>query len=125
MLSAKWYFRLQQYQVKQINPKMVSAIVNAIGFVLYTSLHWAYWAFDWDFVNSCFKCFFLNENIFISIKISLKFVLKSPTWQQVNIVLGNAFALYRWPAITWTNVDPRCMMTYDGCNKDMTPLQNT
>ena len=32
----------------------------------------------WIFIDDIFKCIFLNDNVWISIKISLKFVLKGP-----------------------------------------------
>ena len=45
------------------------------------------------FADDIFKCIFLNENVWISIKISLKFVPKGP--------INNIPALVQ--AITWTN----------------------
>ena len=49
-----------------------------------------------------FKCVFLNENEWISLKISLKFV---PKGQQYSIIgSDNGLAPARRQAIIWTNV---------------------
>ena len=45
-----------------------------------------------------FKCILLNENFKISIRISLKFVPRSP--------INNEPALFQAMAWCWTNVDP-------------------
>ena len=47
------------------------------------------------FPDDIFKCIFLNENIWISIKFSLKFVPKGP--------INNIPALVQIMAIIWTN----------------------
>ena len=52
-----------------------------------------------------FRCIFLNENDRIPIRISLKFVLKSPINNKPALVLGNGLAPNRRQAITWTNAD--------------------
>ena len=49
--------------------------------------------------DDTFKCFFLNENDRIPIRIWLKFVLRS-------IGLGNGLEPNRRQAITWTNDNP-------------------
>ena len=46
-----------------------------------------------------FKSIFFNENVWMSIKISLKFVPKGP----VNIGSDNGLVLSRQQAIIWTN----------------------
>ena len=48
-----------------------------------------------------FKCNFLNENDRILIRISVKFVPRSP-----SIGSGNGLALNRRQAITWANAGP-------------------
>ena len=45
------------------------------------------------FADDIFKCIFLNENVWISLKFSLKFVPRV----QINNILA------RWQAIIWTN----------------------
>ena len=53
----------------------------------------------WHFSDDIFRCIFMNENICILIKISLKFVPKGP--------IDNSLALvYRQQAIIWNNADP-------------------
>ena len=47
------------------------------------------------FADDIFKCIFLNENVWIPIKISLKFVPKGP--------INNIPAPARRQAIIWTN----------------------
>ena len=54
------------------------------------------------FPDAIFQCIFLNENIWISIKISLKFVPKGTT-EYSSIGLDNGLAPDRWQAIIWTN----------------------
>ena len=58
-----------------------------------------------------FKRIFLNENIWISNKISLKYVLWVLIDQYVSIGSGNGLAPSRRQAIIWTNADPvhRCI----------------
>ena len=46
------------------------------------------------------NAFFANSNIWISIKISLKFVPKGPV---NNIGSDNGLVLASWQAIIWTN----------------------
>ena len=41
---------------------------------------------DANLADVIFKCIFLNENIWISIKISLSFVLKNPIDSQLALV---------------------------------------
>ena len=57
--------------------------------------------------DDSFKCIFVNENIWISIKIWLKFVPKG----RINILYSNigsnnGLAPTRRQAIIWTNADP-------------------
>ena len=47
-----------------------------------------------------FKCIFLNENVQVSVKISLKFV---PIWQYPSFGSDDGLALARRQAIIWTN----------------------
>ena len=56
------------------------------------------------FPDDIFKWIFLNENVLISIKISLKFVPKGP----INISIGsdNDLAPARRQTISWTNDNP-------------------
>ena len=55
---------------------------------------------DRHFTDDTFKCFFLNENVWISIKISLMFVPKDPF---NDIGLDNGLAPTMRQAIIWTN----------------------
>ena len=64
------------------------------------------------FTNDIFKCIFLNENVRISIKISLMFVPKVrinniPEKKKKNSSIGsdNGLAPTRGQAIIWTNDD--------------------
>ena len=54
------------------------------------------------FLDDIFKGIFLNENVWISIKILLNFVPKGPI---NNSIIGSHIALApaRWQAIVWTN----------------------
>ena len=52
------------------------------------------------FPNNIFKCIFFYENVWISIKISLKFVPKVPIDNKPTLVQIMA---WHWPAIIWTN----------------------
>ena len=45
------------------------------------------------FPDDIFKCIFLNENVYISIKISLKFVPKDPINKNPALVLIMAWCL--------------------------------
>ena len=54
------------------------------------------------FTDDVFECNFLNKKISISIRISMKFVLKVPTDNNSALVQEMA----RRQAITWTNADP-------------------
>ena len=54
------------------------------------------------FPHDIYKWIFLNENIWISIKISLKFVLRGPI-NNVNIGSDNGLVLTWQQAIIWTN----------------------
>ena len=58
------------------------------------------------FPDDIFKCIFLNENEWISIKLSLKFV---PNWQYSITGSDNGLGSSRRQAIIWTN---------DGCITD-------
>ena len=49
------------------------------------------------------KCIFLKENVWIPIKISLKFVTKGPIDNIFSIGLDNGLAPTRRQAIIWTN----------------------
>ena len=51
------------------------------------------------FADNIFKCIFLNENVSIWIKISLKFVPKGPINNTPALVQMIAW----WQAIIWTN----------------------
>ena len=58
------------------------------------------------FADDIFKCLFLNEDVWISIEISLKFVAKGP----INNITGiysiasdNGLAPTKRQAIVWTN----------------------
>ena len=53
-----------------------------------------------------FKCIFLNENGRIAIRISLKFVPRSPIDNKASIGSGNGLASNRRQVNTWTNADP-------------------
>ena len=52
-----------------------------------------------------FRCIFINENYWIPIRISLKFVPRMFIWQQTSIGSGNGLALNRRQGIIWTNAD--------------------
>ena len=54
------------------------------------------------FSEDTFKCIFLNENIWILLNISLKFVPKA-NWQHSSIGSNNGLASSRRQAIVWTN----------------------
>ena len=56
--------------------------------------------------NTIFKCIFLNDNFWISNKISLKGCMLGSNWQFPNIGLDNGLAPNRWQAIIWSNDDP-------------------
>ena len=62
------------------------------------------------FADDVFKCIFLNENIWISNRISLIMFIEmrslGSNWQYVSIGSDNGLALSRWQAIIWTNADP-------------------
>ena len=55
------------------------------------------------FAASIFKCIFLNENVWISIKISLKFVLKGPFDTMPALVQIYGLTQDRQQAIIWNN----------------------
>ena len=63
-----------------------------LKFFLMSFKHWPRWNGQ-HFADSIFKCIFSNENVLISIKISLKFVPKGP--------INNIPALLRW----WLGAD--------------------
>ena len=63
------------------------------------------------FADDIFKCIFFYENVWIFIKISLKFAPKGPVYI-VNIGLGNGLVSNRHQAITWTNDDPFQLCIY-------------
>ena len=50
-----------------------------------------------------FKCTFVNENVRILIKISLKFAPIGPINNMPALALNNGLALTRQQAIIWTN----------------------
>ena len=52
-----------------------------------------------------FKCIFLNENAWISIKISLKFVTKGPNENYSRIGSDDGLVPSRRQAIIWANED--------------------
>ena len=56
--------------------------------------------------DDIFKRIFLNENVRIFIKVSLKFVPKGPNWQLVSIGSGNGLAPNRQQAINRSNDGP-------------------
>ena len=57
------------------------------------------------FPDNIFKCIFFNENIWTSIKISLRFVTKGPINNIPALVQIMAWRRpARWQAIIWTNV---------------------
>ena len=53
-------------------------------------------------VDDIFKCVFMNENFFISIRISLKFGPKCLIYCKSALIQVMAWR----QAITWTNADP-------------------
>ena len=55
------------------------------------------------FPDDIFKCIFFNENVCLSITISLKFVPKGPTNNIPALVPDNGLGLNRRQAIIWTN----------------------
>ena len=55
------------------------------------------------FADDILKCIFLNENVWIPIEISLRFVPKGPNWQYSSFGLDNGLAPSRRQAIIWTN----------------------
>ena len=55
------------------------------------------------FADDIFKCIFLNENVWILIKISLKFVPKGPINNIPSLVQIMVLAPSRRQAIIWTN----------------------
>ena len=55
------------------------------------------------FADDTFKCIFMNENVRISIKISLKFVPRGPINGIPALVQINGLAPVRRQAIIWTN----------------------
>ena len=57
------------------------------------------------FTDDIFKYICLYENIWISIDISLKFVLKDPTDNKLTLVSSDALAPCRCQTITWTRDD--------------------
>ena len=65
-----------------------------------------------DFADDIFKCIFLNENVQISDKNSLKFVLKGLNWQYSSIGSDNDLVPNRREAIIWTNDVLGCRRIY-------------
>ena len=57
------------------------------------------------FPDDIFRCTFVNEKFYILIKISLKFVSKSPFDNNPAFGLDNGLAPIRRQAIIWTNAD--------------------
>ena len=51
-----------------------------------------------------FKCIFFNENAWISIKISMQFVLKCPV-NTTSVGSDNGLVLTRQQTIIWSNDD--------------------
>ena len=58
------------------------------------------------FPHNIFKYIFFNENAWISIKISLKFVPQGPNENKSTLGSGNGLAPNRWQAIIWAKVVP-------------------
>ena len=56
---------------------------------------------DAIFHRQKFKCIFLNENVWIPVEISLKFVPKGLKYSSID--LDNGLAPSRRQAIIWTN----------------------
>ena len=65
-----------------------------------------------------FKCIFINEKFYISIRISLKFVPKGPVDKKIKIGSVNGLAPNRRQAITWTNADPAHRRIYTALGGD-------
>ena len=53
--------------------------------------------------QTVFKCIFLKENVWILIKISLKFVRKGPIYSILAFGSYNGLAPFRRRAIIWSN----------------------
>ena len=53
------------------------------------------------FADDTFKCIFLNENVRISIKISLKFVTKGPIYNNQELVQATSHYLNQWWLVYW------------------------
>ena len=66
--------------------------------------HWGQGKIDAISQITLFKCIFSNENVWIPIKILLKFVPKG-TINNIPAINGadNGLALSRWQANIWTN----------------------
>ena len=58
---------------------------------------------DHHFPDDIFTCIFLNENVWISIEISLKFVPRGPINNVPAFGSDNGLAPARRQAIIWTN----------------------
>ena len=58
------------------------------------------------FADDILRCIFVNKNVCIMLKISLKFVLSEANRQHPSIGLDNGLAPNRRQAINWTNADP-------------------
>ena len=70
--------------------------------VLIKTPHWG--RDKWPpFSKRHFQMPFLNENVWILIKISLKLVSKGPVTHYAGIVSDKGLAPTRWQAIIWTN----------------------
>ena len=61
------------------------------------------WQNGHHFPEVIFKCIFLNKNVWILIKISLKFVSAGPINNIPSLVLDNGLAPTRWQVIIWAN----------------------
>ena len=88
-----------------------------------------------NLTDNIFKCIFLNENSWILIKISLKFVPKGFILQYSIIGSDNGLAPSRWQAIIWTNNGSitnaymrhsasMSLNKYEVCYSDKMPIQN-
>ena len=73
---------------------------------------------DPHFADDIFKCVFVNTNVRISIKISLKSVPSLSNWQYHSNGLDNGLAPNRRQTIIWTNADPIHWRTYAALRGD-------
>ena len=64
------------------------------------------WTNGRHFADDIFKCIFLNENVWISLKISLKFVPRVQIKKYTSIGSDNGLVPTRWQAIIRTYDNP-------------------